>query len=83
MNPAARAPSTISRAAGFAGKGLAHFDDAAQAKAAVASLVAPGDAVLVKASRGVRLEQVVDALVARFGETAGNTAGEPAGEGRR
>ena len=31
-------------------------------------LVRPGDAVLVKASRGVRLEAVVDALAARFGE---------------
>jgi UDP-N-acetylmuramyl pentapeptide synthase len=30
--------------------------------------VRPGDAVLVKASRGVRLEAVVDALAARFGE---------------
>ena len=36
--------------------------------AALAGLVRPGDAVLVKASRGVRLEAVVDALAARFGE---------------
>jgi UDP-N-acetylmuramyl pentapeptide synthase len=33
--------------------------------------VSPGDAVLVKASRGVRLEAVVDALVARFGPAEG------------
>ncbi len=44
-----------------------HFADAEAAAAAVAELVRPGDAVLVKASRGVRLERVVEALIERFG----------------
>lgn len=44
------------------------FEDAAAAAAAVPDLVQPGDAVLVKASRGLELEAVVDALLARFGE---------------
>jgi len=59
------------RAAGLPPRSAAHYSDAKSAAEAVASLVAPGDAVLVKASRGMRLEQVVEALAARFGEAAG------------
>jgi UDP-N-acetylmuramoyl-tripeptide--D-alanyl-D-alanine ligase len=44
------------------------FPTAAEAATQVADLVRPGDAVLVKASRGVKLEAVVDALLARFPE---------------
>jgi UDP-N-acetylmuramoyl-tripeptide--D-alanyl-D-alanine ligase len=44
------------------------FPDAAAAAAAVPGLLQAGDAVLVKASRGMRLEAVVAAIVARFGE---------------
>jgi UDP-N-acetylmuramoyl-tripeptide--D-alanyl-D-alanine ligase len=68
IGPLAREIVEGARAAGLAASALVRFDDAPSAAAAVASLVSPGDAVLVKASRGMRLEQVVDALAARFGE---------------
>jgi UDP-N-acetylmuramoyl-tripeptide--D-alanyl-D-alanine ligase len=54
--------------AGFATEALHHFATAGDAVAALEGLVSPGDAVLVKGSRGMGLEVVVDALVARFGE---------------
>jgi UDP-N-acetylmuramoyl-tripeptide--D-alanyl-D-alanine ligase len=55
------------RRAGIPAASLHLFDTAADA-AAVGSLLRPGDAVLVKGSRAVTLEAVVDAIVARFGE---------------
>jgi len=48
-----------------------HYGDAEIAAAALPLLVHAGDAVLVKGSRGVRLERVVEALVARFGRELG------------
>ena len=55
------------REGGLAADAAWHLEDAPAAVEAVGDLVRPGDAVLVKASRGVQLETVVDALVARFG----------------
>jgi UDP-N-acetylmuramoyl-tripeptide--D-alanyl-D-alanine ligase len=78
VGPLSRELVEGARLSGLAAARTLHFADAAQAAPAVASLVSPGDAVLVKASRGVRLEQVVEALVLRFGKTAGETAGEAA-----
>jgi UDP-N-acetylmuramoyl-tripeptide--D-alanyl-D-alanine ligase len=46
---------------------LQSFPDARAAAVAAAGIVKAGDAVLVKASRGVRAEAVVEALVAHFG----------------
>jgi UDP-N-acetylmuramoyl-tripeptide--D-alanyl-D-alanine ligase len=54
------------RSAGMTDASLRSFPDAAAA-AAVVELLAPGDAVLVKGSRGVHLESVVEAIVGRFG----------------
>jgi UDP-N-acetylmuramoyl-tripeptide--D-alanyl-D-alanine ligase len=57
--------------AGLPGSRCHRFEDAAAAAASAAELVAAGDAVLVKGSRGVSMERIADALREHFG-----TAGE-------
>ena len=47
---------------GAFGGSVVVVDDAGAAASAVASLVRPGDVVLVKASRGIGLEVVAEAL---------------------
>jgi len=59
------------RRGGLAEDALHAFEDSAAAAAAAPGIVRPGDAVLVKGSRGVRLELVVNALVAGLGEVRG------------
>jgi UDP-N-acetylmuramoyl-tripeptide--D-alanyl-D-alanine ligase len=59
------------RQAGLDPSALHAFGDAAAAAAAVPGLLQPGDAVLVKGSRGVKLEAVVEAVIARFGREQG------------
>ena len=66
VGPLAAAIVDGAREAGMAADGLHHVPAAADAVDALPALVKGGDAVLVKASRGVRLEAVVEALAARF-----------------
>lgn len=61
----ARHLAEAARAAGV--KEVVHTDDVSAAAARVRAWARPGDVVLVKASRGVKLERVIDALTAEPG----------------
>ena len=56
-------------AAGFPVQQVWRYSDAPAAAADTAAWVQPGDAVLVKASRGIGLERVAAALLGKRGET--------------
>ena len=63
----------LTRSAGptFGGENLYALSDAAQASAEIASIVKPGDTVLIKGSRGVGLEVVAEALCETLPTAAG------------
>jgi UDP-N-acetylmuramoyl-tripeptide--D-alanyl-D-alanine ligase len=64
---------------GIAREDTAFFTSAEEAAAALPALVRAGDALLIKGSRGVQMEKVVTALVARFGRAPGSAV--PAAQG--
>lgn len=64
--PSARALGGAAVAAGQPANTVRHFASSAEAAAEVGGLVAPGDVVLVKGSRGTRTDVVVDQLTAVF-----------------
>jgi UDP-N-acetylmuramoyl-tripeptide--D-alanyl-D-alanine ligase len=83
VGPLAAAAADGARAAGLDPARVVATEDPAQAAAAVWGWARGGDWVLVKASRGLRLERVVDALLARGGGGNGDGEAEPeAGAGK-
>jgi UDP-N-acetylmuramoyl-tripeptide--D-alanyl-D-alanine ligase len=63
---AARALAEAARDAGLAEAGVAHVATSAEAADVALARVRPGDLVLVKGSRGIRTDLVVDRLKAEF-----------------
>ena len=63
---AARAMADAALAAGMPAAAVAYFEESQSAAIAVAEAVRPGDLVLVKGSRGTRVDVVSDRIVAEF-----------------
>ena len=62
--PAARALATAAIGAGMSGTAVTYFPSSAEAAPVIAAAVRTGDLVLVKGSRGIRTDVVVDRLAA-------------------
>lgn len=62
----AKGISEAARAEGLPAGHVMHFDDSSACAAMVAAWSRPGDTILLKGSRGVALEQVVEALLRHY-----------------
>jgi UDP-N-acetylmuramoyl-tripeptide--D-alanyl-D-alanine ligase len=61
--PAADGLATGARAAGLSPDRILRFDNSTSAREPVSALIQPGDLVLIKGSRGTRMDIIADALV--------------------
>lgn len=71
----AKGMAAAATAAGMASSRVLFFDDAAVAGIALTELLEAGDVVLLKGSRGVRLEKALERIVAAFNRPAAVTQG--------
>ena len=65
--PSAAAMAAAAKAAGLSADRVRHFTTSDEAAAAALTMVGPGDLVLVKGSRGVRTDRIVEQLKAELG----------------
>ncbi len=65
--PPAEAMARAAVAAGMPGEAVSYCADSAQAADVLAQAVLPGDVVLVKGSRGIRMDRVTDRLLGERG----------------
>jgi UDP-N-acetylmuramoyl-tripeptide--D-alanyl-D-alanine ligase len=68
VGPLSRRAADAARAAG--GRDVTHVPDSEAAAAFVSSVVRPGDLIVVKGSRGMKMERVVQALLRKDGKGA-------------
>ncbi len=68
VGPLARGLAEAARSAGRTADGIAVFDTSEEAAAALPAILRPGDLVLVKGSRGMRTEIVVETVKTLFKE---------------
>lgn len=78
-----RAIAEGARTSGMAEEQVAEYSDAQQAVTHVLSIARPGDVVLVKGSRGMRMEQIVEALRARISRSVQKAKRSLAGKGEK